>query len=67
MRKISLLVVLFSGALFASVADNPDVKGSERLFSAWLNGQMAYKGLPGVAIGVIYDQQLVWSSMRELP
>ena len=35
--------------------------GAERLFSAWLEGQLAYRGLPGVAAGVVSDQQLVWS------
>jgi CubicO group peptidase (beta-lactamase class C family) len=45
----------------ASLATNPDVRGAERLFSAWLEGQLAYRGIPGVAVGVVYDQQLVWS------
>jgi D-alanyl-D-alanine carboxypeptidase len=44
-----------------SIASDPDVLGAERLFSAWLEGQIAYKGLPGVAVGVVSDQQLVWS------
>lgn len=44
-----------------TVATAPDVLGAERLFSAWLEGQIAYRGLPGVAVGVVSDQQLVWS------
>src|SRR5687768_6016655 len=44
-----------------SVASDPDVLAAERLFSAWLEGQIAYKGLPGVVVGVVSDQQLVWS------
>jgi len=43
------------------VATNPDVLAAERLFSAWMEGQLAYRGLPGVSVGVVYDQQLVWS------
>src|SRR6476469_9404727 len=43
------------------VANDPDVMAAERLFSAWLEGQIAYRGLPGVAVGVVSDQQLVWS------
>src|SRR5882672_8513494 len=43
-----------------SVATDPDVLGAERLFSAWLEGQIAYKGLPGVVVGVVSDQELVW-------
>ena len=45
-----------------SVAADPDVLGAERLFSAWMEGQIAYRGLPGIAVGVVNDQQLVWTS-----
>jgi len=45
-----------------SVASNPDVLGAERLFSAWMEGQIAYRGLPGIAVGVIADQELVWAT-----
>src|SRR6476661_6377211 len=46
----------------ASTANDPDVVGAERLFSAWLEGQIAYRGLPGIAVGVVSDQELVWAS-----
>jgi CubicO group peptidase (beta-lactamase class C family) len=44
------------------VANDPDVQGAVRLFSAWLEGQIAYRGLPGIAVGVVADQELVWSA-----
>ena len=44
------------------VADDPDVQGAQRLFSAWMEGQLAYRGLPGVAVGVVADQELVWAA-----
>ena len=40
----------------SNVATDPDVLGAERLFSAWMEGQIAYRGLPGIAVGVVYDQ-----------
>lgn len=43
------------------VAANPEVIGATRLFSAWMEGQRAYRGLPGVVVGVVADQQLVWA------
>jgi CubicO group peptidase (beta-lactamase class C family) len=43
------------------VAADPDVLGAERLFSAWMEGQMAYRGLPGIVVGVVSDQELVWA------
>jgi D-alanyl-D-alanine carboxypeptidase len=45
----------------ATVAADPDVMGAERLFSAWIEAQIAYRGLPGVAVGVVSNQELVWS------
>lgn len=45
----------------AGVARDPDVLGAQRLFSAWLEGQLAYRGLPGVVVGVVADQELVWA------
>ena len=45
-----------------SVASDPDVLGAERLFSAWIEGQIAYRGLPGIAVGVVSDQELVWAT-----
>ena len=45
-----------------NIATDADVLGAERLFSAWVNGQIAYRGLPGVAVGVVSDQQLVWAT-----
>lgn len=31
------------------------------LFSAWVEAQMAKTGLPGLSVGLVYDQDLVWS------
>lgn len=43
------------------VAQAPTVLGAERLFSAWMESQVAYRGLPGVVVGVVSDQKLVWA------
>src|SRR5215207_3799173 len=45
-----------------TVATDPDVLTAERLFSAWMEGQMAYRGLPGVAVGVVSGDDLVWAT-----
>jgi CubicO group peptidase (beta-lactamase class C family) len=46
----------------AGVGQHPDVEGAKRLFSAWLEGQIAYRGLPGIVVGVVADQELVWAA-----
>jgi D-alanyl-D-alanine carboxypeptidase len=60
MRTCCLVFVSLS-CLCAGVADNPDVRGEERLFEAWIHGQMAYRALPGIAVGVVSDQELIWA------
>ena len=46
----------------SAVAQDADVEGAKRLFSAWIEGQIAYRGLPGIAVGVVADQDLVWAT-----
>ena len=40
---------------------SPLVADRIRLFEAWTESQMAYRGQPGLAIGIIHDQDLVWT------
>jgi len=38
-----------------------DIAAQIDLLSAWIEAQMAYSGLPGLSIGIIYDQEVVWA------
>jgi len=38
-----------------------EVASSLALFTAWVEAQLAHRHQPGLAVGVIYDQTLVWS------
>src|SRR5688500_15771906 len=49
-------------AASSRIASDPDVLGAQRLFSAWLEGQITYRGLPGIVVGVVADQELVWAT-----
>jgi D-alanyl-D-alanine carboxypeptidase len=55
------LIIPQTAAQIDSISEDPDVQGQIRLFSAWLESQIAYRGLPGVAVGVVYDEELGWS------
>jgi D-alanyl-D-alanine carboxypeptidase len=57
----SLTATALGAQSASTVANDPDVLGAARLFSAWMEGQIAYRGLPGIAVGVVSDQELVWS------
>ena len=51
-----------AGPAVRAVAEDPDVQGAQRLFTAWLDGQIAYRGLPGVVVGVVAGDDLVWAA-----
>ena len=51
-----------SDATAARVARDADVQGAQRLFTAWLEGQMLSRHLPGVVVGVVADQELIWAT-----
>jgi D-alanyl-D-alanine carboxypeptidase len=65
--KLAFLAALVATASVAptfaasSPADDPDVKAQIGLFSAWLDGQIAIRQLPGAVVGVVSDQDLIWA------
>ena len=38
-----------------------DVASNIELLSAWIEAQMAHRAEPGLSIGVVHDQALVWA------
>ena len=40
--------------------DHPKVRFKIDAFAAWIEAQLAYRELPGVSVGLVYDQELVW-------
>jgi len=45
----------------ADILTQGDVASNIDLLSAWIESRMAYTGQPGLSIGVVYDQELVWA------
>ncbi len=60
-----LLLAFASGAVTAqttsSIASDPEVQAQIGLFSAWMEGQIEYRGLPGAVVGVVAGDDLVWA------
>jgi CubicO group peptidase (beta-lactamase class C family) len=44
-----------------SLTDDPRVKSSLDLIEVWVETQIAYEVIPGVSMGIVYDQDLIWS------
>jgi CubicO group peptidase (beta-lactamase class C family) len=59
--RILLLAGLAPALFAAGVGEDAEVRGAQRLYEAWMRGQMARRGLPGVVVGVVHDQELIWA------
>lgn len=45
----------------APLAENPEVRSAIDLLEAWIEGQRVARQLPGVSMGLVHDQTLLWS------
>src|SRR5438046_2123259 len=50
-----------AGTIVTEIARRPAVLSQIALLEAWIESQMEYRGLPGLSIGVVYDQELAWA------
>src|SRR5688500_10873505 len=48
-------------SLATKLLADTDVASSLDLLTAWIESQMAYRFQPGLSIGVVYDQELIWA------
>lgn len=44
-----------------SLRQHPDVADAIKVLDAWTETAVASRGTPGLSIGIVYDQQLVWA------
>ncbi len=44
-----------------SLTDDPRVTSALRLLEVWVETQLAYEAIPGISMGIVYDQDLIWS------
>jgi CubicO group peptidase (beta-lactamase class C family) len=45
----------------STILSHSDVASTIDLLAAWIEAQMAYQGVPGLSIGIVYDQELIWA------
>jgi D-alanyl-D-alanine carboxypeptidase len=45
-----------------SLLADTGIRSAIDLLSAWIEAQMAYAAFPGVSVGIVHDQELVWSA-----
>ncbi len=60
-----LLAACLSAGLQAqttpALQQNDTFRSEISLLETWIEAQMAYKNIPGLAVGIVYDQQLVYA------
>jgi len=66
MHRWPLALALVLGASPATaqtppLSDHPQVRDAIGLLEAWTDAEVAYQGIPGASMAVVYDQELVWS------
>jgi CubicO group peptidase (beta-lactamase class C family) len=47
-------------AATGDVADHPQVQGALALLDRWIDAHQAYERVPGISVGVVLDQDLIW-------
>ncbi|MEM8766920.1 MAG: serine hydrolase [Pseudomonadota bacterium] len=59
---ITLFCLLIPVAQGAELADHPKVKGNIALLVRWLEAHQIYERVPGLSVGVVYGDELVWEA-----
>jgi CubicO group peptidase (beta-lactamase class C family) len=64
-RFVVLFLMLIFPAHFGftqqpSLASNPEVLSKIQLLDQWIQAQLEYRGLPGLSVGIVYDQNMIW-------
>ena len=44
------------------VLTHPEVRGALSAIDAWIEGVRTYEKIPGVSVGIVHDQDLIWSN-----
>ena len=59
---VSLLCVLFVPPVPAGpLREHADLAPKIALLEQWIEAQRTYRGIPGLSIAVVHDQEIVWS------
>jgi CubicO group peptidase (beta-lactamase class C family) len=72
-KLLSALLLVFTWLLWAGpvraqapqkpskLAEHEEVASAIRLLEAWIESQVAYRGLPGMSVAIVHDQDIIWA------
>lgn len=58
---ISFLISNSSWSQDTAIEKNVEVASALQLAETWINAQLEYNHLPGLSVGIVHDQELIWS------
>lgn len=59
-----MLLVILSSACFSMSKSETTIQSLEpdlKLLETWVKAQQEYRDIPGISIGLVYDQELIYS------
>jgi CubicO group peptidase (beta-lactamase class C family) len=56
-----MLVQCTAGWAAHDLMEDPRVDTAIKMIETWVDAQLAYEDIPGMSIGIVYDQELIWS------
>lgn len=69
--RLSFLLLVLPALAFAAsdeppltpeqVAAHPEIRGTVAAIDAWIEGVYFYEEVPGISVGIVVDQQLLWN------
>jgi len=45
-----------------NLADAPRIAATLKIIDVWIDAEVDYKDIPGISVGIVYDQNLIWSN-----
>ncbi|MFQ5930381.1 MAG: serine hydrolase, partial [Acidobacteriota bacterium] len=58
---VSLLVAQANPPEVQPLTQNPEVSAAIKVLDAWIAAKVAGREQPGLSIGIVYDQDLIWA------
>lgn len=56
---LTFMIPVFAGAEVQK--NDPRIVSALHLVDIWLDAQVDYKDIPGISVGIVYDQEMIWS------
>lgn len=60
LAPVLIALALTAAADTSPVSAHPQVRGALALLDRWIDAHQAYQRIPGISVGVVLDQEMIW-------